>query len=85
MAHSGSAVMPGGELVQYTTTDGFDEVVKFYTDALGKHKPDVMSHRSELGRQTAFSIPKKKGMISVAVQEFTEEGAVNITFMAVEG
>jgi hypothetical protein len=42
-----------------------------------------MDHESELGRQTAISIPQKKGMITVAIQEFTEEGTVNITFMAV--
>ncbi|MBT8365464.1 MAG: hypothetical protein KJP23_12230 [Deltaproteobacteria bacterium] len=44
-----------------------------------------MNHESELGRQTAISIPQKKGMITAAIQEFTEEGKVNITFMAVGG
>ena len=72
-----------GTLSQYTTFDSFDEVVSFYTDALNGYNPKAMSHTSELGRQTAFSIPKKKGMITVAIQEFTEEGTVNITFMAV--
>ena len=42
-----------------------------------------MEHESELGRQTAISIPQKKGIITVAIQEFTEEGTVNISFMAV--
>jgi hypothetical protein len=42
-----------------------------------------MNHESELGRQTAISIPQKKGVITVAIQEFTEDGTVNITFMAV--
>ena len=71
----------GGKLVQFTTTDPFDEVVDFYTDALTKYDPKVISHTSELGRQTAFSIPRKNGVISVAIQELTEEGNVNITFM----
>ena len=72
-----------GKLVQFTTTDPFDEVVDFYADALNSYDPDVMSHTSDLGRQTAISIKKKKGMISVAIQEFTADGTVNITFMAV--
>ena len=85
MGRSGPAAMPGAELVQYTTTDGYEGVVDFYADALARHHPDVLSHTSELGRQTAFSIRRKTGMISVAVQEFTEEGTVNITFMALGG
>ena len=73
----------GGKLVQFTTADSFDEVVDFYTDALNKYDPEFLSHTSELGRQTAISLPQKNGMISVAIQEFTEEGKVNITLMAV--
>jgi hypothetical protein len=72
----------GGSLAQFTTTDLFDEVVDFYTGALNKYDPEFISHTSELGRQTAISIPQKNGMISVAIQEFTAEGKVNITFMA---
>lgn len=75
----------GGKLAQFTTTDSFDDVMIFYSKALAGHKPKYMSHTSELGRQTAISIKQRKGMISVAVQEFTEEGKVNITFMAVGG
>ena len=73
----------GGKLAQFTTTDSFDEVVDFYTDALNKYDPQFISHTSELGRQTAISIPQKAGMISVAIQEFTEEEKVNITLMSV--
>ena len=72
-----------GNLAQFTTTDSFDEVLDFYTDALGKYSPEFLSHRSELGRQAAISIPQGNGVISVAIQEFTEEGTVNITLMAV--
>ena len=74
-----------GSLAQFTTTDSFDEVVDFYTDALSDHDPKFLSHTSELGRQTAISIPQKKGMISVAIQESAREGTVNITLMAVGG
>ena len=81
--------LPGGFLAgaleQFTTTDPFEEVVVFYTDALYEYDTELMNHESELGRQTAISIPQKKGMITVAIQEFTEEGTVNITFMAVGG
>ena len=83
MEQSGPAGLVGGKLAQFTTTDSFDEVVDFYTDALNKYDPELLSHTSELGRQTAISIQRKKGMISLAIQEFTEEGKVNITFMAV--
>ena len=83
MAQSGPGGFMGGKLAQFTTTDPFDEVMDFYTDALDKYNPQLMSHTSELGRQTAISIPRKNGMISVAIQEFTEEEIVNITFMAI--
>ena len=72
-----------GKLSQFATTDSFDDVVDFYTDALNEYNPEFLSHASELGRQTAISIPQKRGTISVAIQEFTEEGTVNITLMAV--
>jgi hypothetical protein len=55
----------------------------FHTDALYQYDTELMEHESELGRQTAISIPQKKGVITVAIQEFTEEGTVNITLMAV--
>ena len=83
MAHSSPGGIVGGNLLQFTTTDLFDEVVYFYSDALNRYDPKLIAHTSELGRQTAFSIPRKNGMISVAIQEFTAEGKVNITFMAV--
>ena len=73
----------GGAMQQFTTTDAFEEVVDFYTDALNAYDTEILSHESDLGRQTAISIPQKRGMISVAIQEFTEEETVNITFMAV--
>jgi hypothetical protein len=72
-----------GSLAQFTTTDSFDQVLEFYTGALSEYQPESMSHTSELGRQTALSIPRGDGMISVVMQEFTEEGTVNITFMSV--
>ena len=83
MEQSGSGGFMAGKLAQFTTTDSFDEVIDFYSDALNMYNPQFMDHTSELGRQTAISILKKNGMISVAIQEFTEEEIVNITFMAV--
>ena len=83
MEQSSPGGIVSGSLVQYTTTDSFDEVVAFYTDALNNYDTEFISHASDLGRQTAISIPQKNGMISVAIQEFTAEGKVNITFMAV--
>ena len=73
----------GGKLTRFTTPDLFEEVVDFYTDALSKYDPEFISHTSYLGRQTAISIPQKNKMISLTIQEFTAEGKVNITFMAV--
>ena len=73
----------GGGLSQFTTTDSFEDVVKFYADALKQYETQSISHESELGRQTVLSIPQENGMTSVAIQEFVEEGTVNITFMGV--
>jgi len=75
----------GGSVTQFMTTDPYEEVLEFYTDALYQYETEVMEHETELGRQTAISIPQKKGMITVAIQEFSEEQTVNITFMAVGG
>ena len=83
MAQSVPGGFMGGQLAQFTKTDPFDEVMDFYTDALDKYNSQLMSHTSELGRQTAISIPRKNGIISVAIQEFAEEEIVNITFMAI--
>lgn len=82
MEQSSPGGLVGGKLVQFTTTDSFDEVVDFYTDALNEYDPQFISQPSELGRQTAISIQRKKRVISVAIQEFTEEGKVNITHMS---
>ena len=85
MGQSSPGGILSGNLSQFTTTDSFDQVVGFYTDALSQHDPELMSHAPELGRQTAISMPRKNGMLSVVIQEFTEEGTVNITFMSVGG
>ena len=85
MGQSSPGGMLSGSLLQFTTTDSFDQVVGFYTDALSQYDPELISHTSELGRQSAISMPQKNGLVSVVVQEFTEEGKVNITFMAVGG
>lgn len=83
MQQSSYGGIVGGNLSQFSTTDSYDKVVDFYTDALNKYNTEVLSHTSELGRQTAISIQQKNGVISVAIQEFTEEGKVNITLMRV--
>ena len=83
MEQSSPLGIVSGKLEQFTTTDPFDEVLDFYTDALNTYDPEFLSHTSALGRQTSISIPQKNGMISVAIQEFTAEGTVNITFMTV--
>lgn len=73
----------GGALKQYRTTDPFEKIVSFYTDALSQSETEVINYESELGRQAAFSIKQKKRITTVAIQEFNQEGMVNITFMAV--
>ena len=85
MGQSRPGGMLSGSLSQFTTTDSFDQVAAFYTDALSQFEPERMSHQSELGRQTALSMQRGNGMIPVVIQEFTDEGTVNITFMAVGG
>jgi hypothetical protein len=83
MAQSSPGGLVGGKLEQFTTTDSFDEVVEFYTDALTGFEPKFISHTSELGRQTAISIRKQNGVLSVAIQAFPGEGKVSITLMSV--
>ena len=73
----------GGSVTRFPPTDPYDQVLEFYTEALYQYETEVMDHESELGRQTAISIPQKRGVITVAIQEFVEEETVNITFMAV--
>ncbi len=82
MERSGTGSMRGS-LRQFTTTDAFDEVVRFYRDALDSYEPREVSHTSDLGRQTALSMQKKNGKVTVAIQEFTDKGTVNITFMEI--
>ena len=72
----------GAKIEQYSTSDDFDEVVDFYMDAMSAHETEVISHASELGRQTAISVTRETSVLTVAIQEFTEEGRVNITIMA---
>ena len=83
MGQSSPGGMVHGNLAQFTTTDSFDQVLEFYTNALREYDPEFMSHTSELGRQAALSIRRENGILSVAIQEFSEEGTVNITLMAV--
>ena len=83
MEHRSFGGVVDGSLIQFTTTDEYDKVVDFYTDALKTYKPEVISHKSALGRQTAFAIQRKNSGLSVAIQEFTNEGKVNISFMHV--
>ncbi len=82
MEQSSPGGFMSGKLAQYTTSDPYDEVLDFYTAALNRYHPEFMNHTTDLGRVTAISIPQKKGMITVAIQEFAEDGMVNITFMA---
>lgn len=78
-----SAGPMGGSMQQYMTMDAYDEVVEFYTDALSTYPTETISQPSQLGRQTAISVLKEQGVVSVAIQEFSAEQAVHITFMQV--
>ena len=83
MEHSSFGGFIGGKLEQFSTSDSFDDVLSFYEKALSEQQPQVLSHTSELGRQTALSLHQNNGILTVTIQEFTEEGQVNITFMSV--
>jgi hypothetical protein len=82
MEQSAPGGVMGGDLVQFTTEDSYDQVLEFYSDTLKCYNPEIVSHTSELGRQTAFSIERATGVSTVVIQEFTTEGTVNITLMA---
>ncbi len=71
----------GGSLVQYTTTDSYNDVKAFYIDALSDEETDVLSYKSDLGRQVIISTRQDNGVISIAIQEFTRERRVSITLM----
>ena len=75
--------MIGGALQQYSTTDGFKRVLGFYESELALYNPDVMTHHLEHGRQSAITIEKDDGALTVAIQEYKDEGQVMITFMEV--
>lgn len=73
----------GGKLEQFTTTDSYDDVLQFYREALNGFNPETSSFESELGQQTAISLPRERGILTVAIQAFADEGVVGITFMSV--
>ena len=73
----------GGSIEQYTTHDSYEDVMAFYREALADTPNQVTTHETPLGRQTAIAIELEDGGITVAIQEFREEAAVNITLMAV--
>jgi len=83
LQHSGPGGLMGGTIQQYSTADAYDDVVAFYEDALKAYPVETMSYASELGRQKAMSIPMDNGMVTVTIQEFTDEETVMITFMEV--
>jgi len=83
MEHSAIGGFVGGKLEQYTTTDSFDKVVEFYTNALSSYQSETLTNSSELGQQMVISMPQKNGIMSVAIQEFRKGEKVNITFMSV--
>ena len=73
-----------GELVQLSTTDPFDTVVEFYTGELSRYNPEVLSHSSGLGRQTAITIQQDSKVFAITIQEFGKENRVAITHMGME-
>ncbi len=67
--------------MQYTTTDSYNDVMAFYIDALIDEETDVISYKSDLGRQIVISTKQDNGVISIAIQEFSRERRVSITLM----
>jgi major membrane immunogen (membrane-anchored lipoprotein) len=71
-----------GTVKRVITDDSFDKVFAYYKEHLEKYDPEVMSHTIDDGRQAAFTVVNTgTGSLTVAVQEFKEEGKVAITFM----
>lgn len=69
------------DLEQYTTSDPYENVMDFFTDELEGYDTKVQTYTTEMGRQTAIDVTQKQGDITIAIQEFKEEGGINITFM----
>jgi hypothetical protein len=72
-----------GSIQQYSTEDGFQQVLSFYEKELAQYAPDVMTHNLADGRQSAISIKNDNGALTIAIQEFKDEAKVIITFMEV--
>lgn len=79
--NNGFGGMMAGDLKQYATDDNYDDVLRFYRSSLTGYQTKEIEHTSQLGRQTAISIQKENGTLTVAVQEFTEEAKVHVTLM----
>ncbi len=73
--------MMSANLLQYTTEDSFDEVMEFYSEALTEFDTKISTYSTDQGRQTAIEIARKRGELTIAVQEFPQENKVNITLM----
>ena len=83
MQQSALGGMINGEVRQLMTTDKYDDVLSFYTDALSDSAPEVIADKSPMGQQTAFAIMREDGIISVTIQEFKKENQVAITLMSI--
>ncbi|NNL66868.1 MAG: hypothetical protein HKP30_11535 [Myxococcales bacterium] len=71
----------GGNLVQLATSDDFDTVLAYYTGALAGLGAESISHTLPGGRQAALSLTRGDQRLTIAIQEFVDEGAVHITHM----
>ena len=73
----------GGQIIQYTSDDSFEEILDFYQQGLEKHQPESIEQNSESGHQVALSIQRNQSILTVVIQEFQSEQQVTITFMEV--
>lgn len=77
--------MEFGGVRRVFTSDSFDTVYAFYEEHLRDYSPEVMSHVLEDGRQAAFTVKETEKIVTtVAVQEFSKEGKVAISYMHVD-
>jgi hypothetical protein len=83
MAQSIPGGFMGGRLEQYSTEDAYIDVVAFYASEMSGYNPEISTFESEMGPQTSITVQRGSNALTVAIQEFPEEGVVNITFMQV--
>jgi hypothetical protein len=71
-----------GKIKRLITDDSYEDVLAYYEEKLKDYNPEVVTYDLEDGRQTAMTIAESENfVITLAIQEFEEDGKVAIVYM----